>query len=267
MQSFWQPSLPRPVVVVTVLLACAVLWKKRPDAAPLLVGPALVTLAAAAAHLYPFSGRAILFLTPTGLLAAADAVESLVEGLARLRVPRPASAAALSVSLAAAAVMHLPVYRHEETRPVLAAVAASLRPGDVLYVYYGAERAVRFYGPRVGIHPSDATFGGCHRGQPREYLRELDRFRGRPRVWVVFAHAVSSLAEQPTIRGYLGRIGKRVEGFEEVEASAELYDLSDPGRLQATTAEIFPLSESNPELAARFGCGHGPLATTPAEWR
>ena len=131
MRSFWQPSLPRPVVIVIVLFACAVFWKKRPGAAPLLVGPALVTLAAAAAHRYPFSGRAILFLTPVGLLAAADIVESLVEGLARLRVPRPASAAVLSVSLGAAAVLHLPVYRHEETRPVLAGVAARLRPGDV----------------------------------------------------------------------------------------------------------------------------------------
>ena len=166
-----------------------------------------------------------------------------------------------------ATAMHLPVYRHEETRTVLQWLAARRQPGDVIYVYYGAERALRFYGPRVGIEPSDAAFGGCHRGQPREYLRELDRFRGRPRVWVVFAHAVSSLAEQPTIRGYLERIGKRSEGFDAVGSTAELYDLSEPERLQSSTAATYTVSEGNPALAARFGCGHGPLAAAPSSWK
>ena len=267
MQSFWQPSLPRPTVVGLVLLGFAVLWRKRPQEAPLLVGPAAVALAAAAAHRYPFSGRAVLFLTPVALLAVADAAETIVAGLARLRVPRPVAASLFVIALTVATARHLPVYRHEETRTVLLGLAARRQPGDVLYVYYGAERALRFYGPRVGIEASDVTFGGCHRGQPREYLRELDRFRGRPRVWVVFAHAVSSLAEQPTIRGYLGRIGTRLEGLEAVGATAELYDLNEPERLNSSTAATYPLSEGNPDLAARFGCGHGPLATAPSEWK
>jgi hypothetical protein len=264
MRHFWQPSLPRPTVVILVLLASAVLWKKRPEAAPLLVGPAAVALSAAAAHLYPFSGRAILFLTPAALLAAADAAGWIVEGLVYLRVPQPVGVGLFAVALAVAAALHPPVYRNEETRPVLANVAARRQPGDVLYVYYGAERALRFYGPRVGIEPSEATFGGCHRGQPREYLRELDRFRGRPRVWVVFAHGRP--AEQPAMRGYLGRIGRRREGFEAVGATAELYDLSEPERLQTSTAETYPVSEGNPDVGRRYGCGHGPLAATPPNW-
>jgi hypothetical protein len=229
------------------------------------VGPAAIALAAAAAHRYPFSGRAILFLTPVAILAIADAVESLAAGLARLHVPRPVAAALFALALAVATALQLPVYRKQETRPVLAGIAARRRPGDALYVYYGAERALRFYGPRVGIDPSEATFGGCHRGQPREYLLELDRFRGRPRVWIVFTHAVSG--EQPTMLGYLGSIGTRREGFEAVGATAELYDLSEPERLQTSTAETYPISEGNPELAAPFGCGHGPLAEAPPGWR
>ncbi len=267
MQRFWEPSLPRPTVVLLVLLGCAMLWMKRPRAAPLLLGPVAVALAAAAAHLYPFSGRAILFLTPVALLAAADAVDSIVTGLARLHVARPVGAALFGITLATVTALHLPVYRHEETRTVLAEVAARWRQGDALYVYYGAERALRYYGPRVGIAASEATFGGCHRAEPREYLRELDQFRGHPRVWIVFAHAASSLAELPNIRGYLGSIGSRSEGFEAVGASAELYDLSVPGLLQRATAETYPLSSGNSTLVARIGCGHGPLAATPAQWR
>ncbi|MFY9551330.1 MAG: glycosyltransferase family 39 protein [Thermoanaerobaculia bacterium] len=265
MQYFWQPSLPRPIVVALVLLASPVLWKKRSEAAPLLIGPAAVALAAAVTHQYPFSGRAILFLTPAALLAAADGAGLIVDGLARLHVPQPVGGALFAVSLAVATAWNPPVYRNEDTRPILATLASRRQPGDVIYVYYGAERAVRFYGPRVGIEPSEATFGGCHRGQPREYLRELERFRGRPRVWVVFAHA--SPAEQRAMRGYLGRIGRRRAGFEAVGAAAELYDLSEPERLQASTAETYPVSEGNPEVGKQYGCGHGPLAATPLNWK
>ncbi len=97
-------------------------------------------------------------------------------------------------------------------------------------------------------------------------MRELDALRGRPRVWIVFAHAVSSLAEQPTIRGYLAQIGRRLDTVEAVGSTAELYDLSDPDRLGTAAADTFPLSEGDPDLAARFGCGHGPLAAAPARW-
>jgi hypothetical protein len=254
-------------VIFLVLLGSAVLWIKRPQVAPLLIGPAAVALAAAAAHRYPFSGRSILFLTPVAMLAIADAVDSIVAGLARLRVPRPVGAALFALAVAVGTAMHLPVYRNEETRTVLAQLAAKRQQGDALYVFYGAERAVRFYGPRVGIDPSEATFGGCHRAQPRAYLRELDQFRGRRRVWIVFAHASKRLAEQPILLGYLGRIGKRSDAIEAVGANAELYDLSEPALLEGAAAETYPLSSGNPELVARIGCGHGPLAPTPSEWR
>ncbi len=267
MQSFWQPSLPRPVVLAVVLLACAVLWAKRRDLAPVLVGPAVVTLAAAALHLYPFSGRAILFLTPVALIAGAELVESLVAGLTRAGLPAPVAASAFAAALLIPTALHLPPYRYEETRPVLASLAARRAAGDALYVYYGAERAVRFYGPGFGIGSAEADFGLCHRGEPRLYLEEIDRFRGRPRVWVVFAHAVPGLAEQPTIRGYLASIGRRLEAIEAPGASAELYDLSDPARLASMTAATAPVSAARPDAAARFGCGHGPLGEVPPGWK
>ena len=267
MQRFWDPSLPRPTVMVLVVVGAAVLWIKRPAVAPLLIGPVAVALAAAAAHRYPFSGRAIFFLTPVALLAVADVADSIVSGLARVGIPVPVGAGIFAAALAIVTALHLPVYRHEETRTVLAELAARRQPGDAVYVFYGAERAVRFYGPRVGIDPAGAVIGGCHRGQLREYLRELDRFRGNPRVWVVFAHASPRLAEQPAIRGYLESIGKRTASIEAEGALADLYDLSAPDRLTSATAEGHPLPAGNPELEARYGCGHGPLAATPLQWQ
>jgi hypothetical protein len=265
MQTFWRPSLPEPVDLALVLLGCVVLWKTRPNAAPLLIGPAAAALAAAALHQYPFSGRTTQFLIPAALLAAADAAGWIVDGLARLRVPRPLGVALFAVALAVVTALHLPVYRSEETKPILADVASRREPGDALYVYYGAERAVRFYGPRTGIDPSEATFGACHRGHPREYLRELDRLRNLSRVWVVFAHA--SPLERQTMSGYLERIGKRRLRFEASGAAAELYDLSEPERLRASNAETYPILEGDPDRAEEYGCGHGPIAATPPGWR
>ena len=264
MQHFWEPSLPRPTVLLVVLLAAVVLTKTRPQAAPLLVAPALLALAAAAAHLYPFSGRAILFLTPAAVLALSDGAGWIVDGLERLNVPQPVGAGIFAAAVLAGVALHPPVYRTEETRPVLAAVAARRQPGDALYAYYAAERALRFYGPAAGITPDEATLGGCHRGQPREYLRELDRLRGRPRAWVLFAHA--SASEQSAMSGYLGRIGTRRDRIAAAGATAELYDLSDPDLLGAVTAESYPLPYGDPEVGKRFGCGHGPLAATPPGW-
>ena len=48
-----------------------------------------------------------------------------------------------------------------------------------------------------------------------------------------------------------------------VGAGAELYDLSEPGRLQNAAASTYPLADESPDLAARVGCGHGPLASAP----
>ena len=90
---------------------------------------------------------------------------------------------------------------------------AHRRPGDALYVYYGARRALLFYAPQAGFEPTETTLGGCHRGDPRSYLRELDVFRGRPRVWVLFAANNWPLLEQPTISAYLDLIGKRRATF------------------------------------------------------
>lgn len=66
----------------------------------------------------------------------------------------------------------------------------------------------------------------------RAYPRELDGFRGKPRVWVFFARSIPALQEQGTILGYLEHIGVRrdriVPPARGSDAEAVLYDLSLP---------------------------------------
>jgi len=264
MARFWEPSLPGPEILALLVLGGFLLARRGPRTASVLLAPVVLTLAAAAAHVYPFSGRSVLFLVPVFLLAAAEAGALLVAGIAALRVPRPAAAALVVVPLLVAFAGNLPVYEREEMRPLLGQLAERVREGDVLYVYYGAARAFRFYAPQAGIPVSRAALGGCHRGDPRGYLREVDAFRGSPRLWVVVAHPAARLREVPGLLGYLGRIGAGRERIAETGAFAELYDLSDPVRLASATAEDFPVVTPAPDSSG-YDCAHGPIARAPWE--
>jgi Dolichyl-phosphate-mannose-protein mannosyltransferase len=263
----WEPSLPSMTTWLLLVIAGFALWIRSRQAAVLLLGPLAVTLLAAGTHLYPFSGRAILFLTPVWALAVAECSGRLVEGLVRIRVPRPVAWALPALALAAIVVRDLPPHRSEEMRPVLADLARRRLPGDQIYVYYAAEPAYRFYGPRVALGLDGTSFGRCHRGEPRRYLRELDAFRGQPRVWVVRTHVSRELFEAEIVDEYLSRMGSRKEALRAKGAEAVLWDLSNADALPADAAETQPLPAWEPEATARLGCGHGPIGAWPPDWK
>jgi len=258
---YWNPSAPRSPLFVFVALAGFLLWKRNDRAAPLLLGPVLVTLAAASAHLYPFAGRAILFLAPAAILAIAEAAGWIVDGLERLAVPRPMAAAIPYLALCGVVAHDPPIYRLEETRPVLEELARRRRAGDAIYVYYAGGRSFHFYGPRVGLSDEGVVKGECHRSDPRAYLRELEPLRGQ-RVWIYRTHVSDRLAEGPLFDGYLGQLGKRVETIGAKGADATLWDLSGGGT-SADTAETYPLPIRDVALAERFGCDRGPIGKAP----
>lgn len=266
LQNFWGASgmgYSFPAVFLALsLLGSAALWKRSGRPALVLLGPVVVTFCASAAHFYPFDTRLILFLGPAFVLCAAAGASSVIAVLTRARVPPPASAALLALPALLALARYPPVYRHEETRPLLGQLARRRHPGDAVYVFYGANQALRYYGPRAGIDPSEVTVGGCHRGDLAGYLHEIDQFRGRRRVWILIAHSQPRLKEQATIRAYSNRIGHRREGMaipeEDRESTLELFDLSDPQRLAASSADTFPLPPIDLKLALRLGCGRGP---------
>jgi len=170
-------------------------------------------------------------------------------------------------------ITNLPVYRREKIKLLLARVEARYLLGDAMYVYYGAWQAVSFYAARFGFRDHDYTIGGCHRGNTRAYLHELDQVHARPRLWVLIAHAMPGLQELPVIVGYLDRIGVRCDSVlipaqiwdkkgaapHLGDAYAYLYDLSDEVRLSLTTAETFAVASSaKPPFHVAFGCQAGP---------
>jgi hypothetical protein len=277
-----------PLYAVLAVLGAAALARQRPALALLLFAPTAVALGAAELRLYPFATRLVLFAVPALILAIAAGVETLAA--IRLSWPgrpgtagAPAMAGGAALGAAGAALVYAvallpalagfagdpPVYRIEETRQLLRAVAARRQPGDAVYVYYGAGHALRLYGPRYGLQTGDYLLGGCHRGDTRAYLEEVDRFRGKPRLWVLFSHAQPRLGEQQSLLAYLDRLGTRRLTLRALPhgkmfglpAEAFLYDLSGAERTRIAAAS-FPIAPAPSSISERLACA-GPANPYP----
>ena len=262
-----------PVYAVFGIVGLWGLCRRRPDEAAVLLAPVAGALLAAVARQYPFNGRLILYLLPTFLIGTAECIERI-----RLRlVPRLGRGSyAVVVFFVAAGVAPVfvkpPAYRLEDMKTALTAFKDRYRGGDRVYVYYGAAPGYAHYAPRYGLRIGDAAIGGCHRGDARAYLEEVDTMRGQPRVWVVFAH--TNDGEDRDIARYLSAIGSerdtvvvrsRVLGWDS-PVEIRLYDLSDPVRLRTASAASFPVTSRGRGRSLTFshlGCGRGPITIVP----
>ncbi|WP_439626747.1 hypothetical protein [Gemmata sp.] len=199
------------------------LARRRRPVAVALVLPAVLALAASGAQKYPFAGRLLLFLVPLALLAVAQGACRVAAGL---RAVHPTAGALLVGLLALGAVLETsqsfkrPV-RHEQITEVLGELRGRLRPGDRVYLYYGAAPAFTFYTRDTPL-PVPVTFGTESRGDRTAYRDELRRFAGEPRVWVVFAHRYRD--EESLLRGYAESLGECRAEVLRPGAAAYLYD-------------------------------------------
>lgn len=268
---FNDPTLLRYRWPVLFLIVAAVgtvaLWRDRRDVALLLLGPVAVALLAAVAHQYPFRGRLILYLLPGLLLAIAAGAERVRRTAARYH---PALGAGLMLALLVPPVEALarntPPYDIEHHHVILGHLREHRRPGDAIHVFPLPRIGLLYYGPRYGLEPGDWRTALCSRTDTRAFLRDVDRYRGAPRVWLVSSRARPYRVAAPAVQAYLATIGVRRDSltlpsiqFDRV--SLELYDLSDPARLAAATAETFPVDPmpTDPPPGCRPWAQPGPL--------
>ena len=241
---------PFPLVyIVLALFGVWSLWRLRREDALLVVLPGLVALVAGYARQYPFNDRMILFILPGFFLALGAAAESIRRKLVSI-APLAASVAVIAIAVPAMypTLRTLPPYRIEDMKPVLSHVRDHRLPGDSVYVYYGAGPAMRFYGGNYGIQLADFRQGGCYKGETSQYFREVDAFRGKPRVWVMITGAADKYGERKDIERYLDEIGSREDALlvpsktvagDSPVAEVLLYDLSIPDRLAKSSASEF----------------------------
>lgn len=227
-----------PATLALVLSSGGIVWLlwKRWPVALVVTLPWLATLAASAAQRYPFGDRLVLFLLPSLYLTIGGGAE-LAERLAGRVWPHLAIPVSVAIALALMVVVVYGVWTgdrgptvEENVKPLLTYVERHKQPDDVVFVYYAAEPSARYYAPFYELAGIRLVYGSRHREAPQAYLSEVDRFKGLPRVWVLFSHDCGwcQVDEQDYIVAHLDTLGMRVVEVKDEGVALYLYDLHAP---------------------------------------
>jgi hypothetical protein len=248
---FSDPTLLRyrwPIVfLVVALIGVIALWRRSRSVALFVLCQFTLAVIAAVMQQYPFRGRLALWLLPSALLAVAAGAEWI---RARADLLSPIVGATLLVALLVPPVMALaeapPPYEIEHHKDFLSYLQRNRRSGDIVYVFPLPSVGVRFYGPGFGLQRTDWIVSVCDRNETRAYIRDVDRFRGAPRFWILTGGGRPMRFARSAVLQYLGTIGKRIDllSFPSPtygSVTLELYDLSDPARLNRADAGTFPV--------------------------
>lgn len=208
------------------LMGCYSMYGQHKDKLYLLALPILFALLASALKKYPFSGRLLLFTVPSVVVLISAGIEEVRDRTVKYSY-------AIGIVLLGLLFLHpaLAAGNHlmhprtgEEIKPVLNYLKTKHREGDVEYVYYGADRAFKYYGSKYNLVANHIE-GVRARDNWGEYARDLAKLKGNKRVWVLFSHLYDE-AERKFFLYYLGTMGTKVDSFEGQGAAVYLFDLS-----------------------------------------
>lgn len=236
-----------PLYLLLAAIGIGALWHRRRPVAWLLAGPLLIALLAAAAHQYPFRGRLMLYLIPGLLLTIAAGADWAAQALSRWQpLAGLALLGGLTVPPVMATVTATPPYDIEHLPTLLSYLQDHRQPGDVVYIAPLQRIGTLYYGPRYGLTPDLWITGICNPRDSRAYLRDLDRFRGTGRFWIISAGPRPFRRVRLAMLNYLATIGVRRDSLSLpsltwASASLDLFDLSDSARAHSASAETFAL--------------------------
>ncbi len=212
------------VAALAFLIGSYFLFLENKEKLLLLVIPILFTGLASGLYKYPFHGRLLLFLLPSFLLLVAEGVEQIWERT-KMSVP------ILGIIVLGLLFLHpvllvVPrlVYPHtqEEIKPVLSYIQEHKQAGDLLYIYYPAQYAFRYYAERYGFHPDDYIIGSQH--LENNYQQDLAKIQGHKRIWFLFSHVIRrNIAAKELLLQQLDTAGSRLDFFQRKGVEAYLY--------------------------------------------
>ena len=208
-------------------------YKKQNKEFFVFILPLVLALMASALHKYPFEGRLLLFYVPFLYIFIARGISFLIHKrsyfakvvgwIALIAVLCPAFA------MAYAQVAHTKVYR-EEIRPALHYIKTHKQKDDIVYIYYGANRAFQYYADVYGLKNKDYIMGIGSREDWGRYRADLDQLKGEKRAWLLFTHVyrVDGESEERYMLDYLESFGKKIDVSRFPNVSVYLYDLTKP---------------------------------------
>jgi uncharacterized membrane protein len=234
MELLARPLALRPTTIVMAVLAfsvgCATIFAENRTKAFILLSPLFFTLVASALHQFPFSGRLLLFIAPAILICVASGIFQVLKYTGKFSlILKCVMIISIVIPSIQASVYHLfknPILR-EEITPVLSYLQKHWQEGDTLYLYYGSIPAFRYYQERYGFAHVPHIEGVNSRSNWRNYLDDLEKLRGRQRVWILFSHVHRNrgIDERILMLDHLDQLGTRLDFIKVHGAEAYLYDM------------------------------------------
>jgi Dolichyl-phosphate-mannose-protein mannosyltransferase len=224
------------IASLAFLIGCISMVAKNKQLFFLLLSPVMITLLASGFRTYPFTDRLILFLVPSLLLFIAEGVEYIRD---KTRSTSPVIGIMLIGLLLfypiLAAGYHAIKQKPYQTMPIediktiLRYLGEHRKNVDTVYLYYASEFAFRYYAQRYGINENEYVVGIVSRNDWKGYMRDLDKLRGKKRVWLLFSHVYteSGVDEERLFVHYLDTFGTCLDYLKADGASIYLYDLSE----------------------------------------
>uniref|UniRef100_A0A7V3RHF0 Glycosyltransferase RgtA/B/C/D-like domain-containing protein n=1 Tax=candidate division WOR-3 bacterium TaxID=2052148 RepID=A0A7V3RHF0_UNCW3 len=217
------------LAALSFFIGVASLWNNKREYCFIFLIPLFITILASSFRLYPFEGRVLLFINASIILFVSAGLSRLYEILKKeSKIIAILVVLLLFLHPLTISGFHLIKPRApEELRPVLEYVNKNKRGDDIIYVYYGAVNAYKYYQkkfPRLG---DDYIPGIESRDDWTGYYRDIERLKGK-RVWFLFSHIATHLGanEEKIFLSYLNILGTKIDSFSASGASAYLYYLN-----------------------------------------
>jgi hypothetical protein len=227
------------IAALTFITGCVSLLSRNRQTFFVLLSPVAIALIASTLHMYPFTGRFLLFLIPSFLLTIAEGAAHIMD--------KTRSTSPIVGGILVGLLLFFPILSagtHIVTRnpysmmsienigPVMRYMNDHREKGDIIYIYYAAQYAYKYYAERYGFDENECLVGVYSRNNWSNYMRDLNKLRGKKRVWLLFSHVCTSkgVDEEKLFLYYLDSLGSRLDQFKSAGASVYLYDLSKDAR-------------------------------------
>ena len=268
MDSLWR-VVPKmgPVLFLFACLGVYYYFKRRQKLFLVLVFPIILTVVASLLQKYPFYERLLVFLAPLPILFLAHSCAKLTTAVlprAKWSLAFPAVLLAWPLFNSVAQVVDTDLfgdYKKSYYRDALLYIDQHLQEGDVVYIYWNAKPAYRFYKATYGLKMearelTDARFLVKDSTEYLQRLRpEYQNTEGVKRIWFVY---------EPFLMLEIGDYDHKPEWYhnEDVRAGKQLRkDLAtmgeEEGRFIRTNIGVYLYDLSQNEIGPVLGkAGH-----------
>jgi hypothetical protein len=242
--------------LMAIIVGAVVTIRSRLYLGVALLAPLAAALVASGLHLYPFSGRLLLFALPELLFLALVGVQA---ALSAFKAPLTGSLIAAVLLLYGPAhrlwqefTDHPTPFAAEHVLPVMQAMSAQTDV-DAVYVNVQGLPAFRYYQQRAGLAGVRVIAGRGLRNSFGCLLADIELVSRHRRVWVFYSHpgrVIGDIPDDVLFRYFADATGRRVRSVDLSGVHAHLYEFDEAGA-QRLSAIRHALSAAGACNAAR----------------